>query len=103
MCVRVSLLAAVGLTAALGACAGETALSTDRVRDSRTAIRIGQAACKELEVGQTARNTIWYASLKGGSWDVWSSDGHEHQETLEVFVRASDGVAGKCDGVIVVP
>jgi hypothetical protein len=66
------------------------------VRDSDTAIRIGQAKCRIGPTNMRLPMDHWHARLSGRYWKVWQGTHDGGHAFLEVSVASQDGTAGDC-------
>ena len=73
----------------------ESPLNSDLVRDSSTAIHIGQNTCAPEDAAFVKGD--WQAEYHGGVWRVWFyAPGSSYGPTYEAEVRARDGKSDKC-------
>ena len=81
----------------LSACAGSPAKST--AIGEGQAIRIARDRCVWIQPFEATDR--WRAALRDGQWHVWLSRDRDPREpvvgTLDIWIRASDGEAGRCN------
>jgi hypothetical protein len=91
------ILCAVPISAALSGCAGPPV--SHMVTGEVQAIRVAKDSCTWTEpFGDSGR---WRAALHDGQWHAWLSRDRDPREpavgALDVWIRASDGEAGRCN------
>jgi hypothetical protein len=91
------LLRTVLVLAALSACAGSPTKST--AIGEGQAVRIAKDRCAWTEPFEAAER--WRAALHDGQWHVWLTRDRDLREpvvgALDIWIRESDGRAGRCN------
>ncbi|MGA9794805.1 MAG: hypothetical protein WBQ17_04630 [Rhizomicrobium sp.] len=80
----------------LGSCStfSDDIKPSDKVRDERTAIEIGQKECSQGAKKGWAYT--WHAKLDGDDWNVWSGPEYDGHHVMELKVKKSTGEASDC-------